>query len=164
MNSPNLEFRREPVQADLAAVREMLESTDFFYPDEVDIAVELIQERLDKGDASGYHFVFATRDGAPAGYSCFGPVPATRGSYDVYWVAVHKNFQRSGLGAILMRETESDVLAMGGKRIYVDTSGRELYDPTRRFYLAMGYKAEAVLKDFYAEGDSKYIFSKELKP
>ncbi|MCX5832942.1 MAG: hypothetical protein NTV99_00205 [Deltaproteobacteria bacterium] len=58
--------------------------------------------------------------------------------------------------------TEEKIAGLGGKRIYVDTSSRPLYEPTRLFYEKCGYRKEAVLKDFYAEGDSKFIYSKAL--
>jgi hypothetical protein len=44
----------------------------------------------------------------------------------------------------------------------VETSSRPLYEPTRRFYLACGYRLEAQLEDFYAPGDGKVIFLKVL--
>jgi hypothetical protein len=50
----------------------------------------------------------------------------------------------------------------GARRIYADTSSRPQYEPTRRFYEACGYRREAFLADFYAPGDGKIIFGKEL--
>jgi hypothetical protein len=46
--------------------------------------------------------------------------------------------------------------------MYVDTSGRAQYAPTRAFYEHMGYERAAVLEDFYAPGDAKVIYSKIL--
>ena len=50
----------------------------------------------------------------------------------------------------------------GGRRVYVETSGRAQYEPTRRFYEACGYAREAVLTDFYAPGDDKVIYGQSL--
>ena len=44
----------------------------------------------------------------------------------------------------------------------IETSARELYRPTQRFYERCGYEAEARLKDFYAPGDSKIIYVKHF--
>ena len=52
--------------------------------------------------------------------------------------------------------------ARGARRVYVDTSSRSQYEPTRAFYLACGYAREAFLADFYAPGDGKVIFVKAL--
>ena len=60
-------------------------------------------------------------------------------------------------------KTEEVICSLGGKHIYAETSSRDLYRPTHIFYENCGYLREASLKDFYAEGDSKIIYSKVLK-
>jgi D-alanine-D-alanine ligase len=157
-----LKFRSEILKADLKNVREIVSSTDFFSTEEVEIAVELVDERLIKGESSGYHFLFAEIEGKTIAYSCFGPIPATKLSYDLYWIAVHKDYQNLGLGKIILAESESLIDQLGGKRIYVETSGKEQYIATRKFYLSCNYKEEAVLEDFYAPGDAKYLYLKVL--
>jgi hypothetical protein len=52
--------------------------------------------------------------------------------------------------------------AEGRTRVYVETSTRAQYVPTRSFYLACGYDLTAELTDFYAPGDGKAIFLKVL--
>ena len=67
-----------------------------------------------------------------------------------------------GLGKALMKETERIISDIGGRRIYVETSSRNQYKPTHGFYESCGYKKEALLKDFYAEGDSKIMYSRSI--
>jgi len=129
---------------------------------EVEIAVELVGEYLEKGTASGYHFTVAEIEGVVVGYACFGPTPCTVSSWDLYWIAVHPAKQRGGIGGLLVKEVEGQVLKTGGNRLYVDTSGRQAYEPTRAFYERMGYARAAVLPDFYAPGDAKVIYAKSL--
>jgi acetoin utilization deacetylase AcuC-like enzyme/GNAT superfamily N-acetyltransferase len=143
-------------------VRHLLEVTGFFHPEEVAVAEELVLERLEKGEASGYHFVMADHYGRLAGYACFGPIPCTAARYDLYWIAVHPDFQSRGLGRRLLTESERRIKAAGGSRIYVDTSQRVQYASTRAFYERCGYRLETVLKDFYATGDGKAIYCKSL--
>ncbi|MCG6906411.1 MAG: GNAT family N-acetyltransferase [Desulfobacteraceae bacterium] len=143
-------------------VRRLVEVTGFFHPEEVAVAEELVLERLEKGEASGYHFVMADHYGRLAGYACFGPIPCTTASYDLYWIAVHPDFQGRGLGRRLLSESERRIRAAGGSRIYVDTSQRVQYASTRAFYERCGYRLETVLKDFYAVGDGKAIYCKSL--
>ncbi len=159
---PGFELRDQPRPDDRPRVRQLLEATGFFSAAEVGIAVELVDDWLARGDASGYHFLLADRDGRPEGYSCFGPIPLTRGSFDLYWIAVHPDRQGSGLGRALLAESETRIRAAGGTRVYVDTSSRAQYTPTRAFYEACGYRPEAVLEDFYAPGDGKVIYAKVL--
>lgn len=157
-------LRHELHAGDEEAVREIVESTGFFTPAEVDIAVELVQERRAKGDASGYHFVFldapAAEGARPLGYTCYGAIGGTLVSFDLYWIAVANAQRGRGLGRVLLAETERRIAAAGGRRIYVDTSSRATYVPTRAFYQRSGYVQEALLTDFYAPGDGKVIFCK----
>lgn len=155
-------FRSELRREDLAAVRAIVTSTGFFHPPEIEVAVELAEERLAKGAASGYHFLFPVETDPPPAYACYGPVPATTGSFDLYWIAVHAEHRGRGLGRRLLAATEQTIAAAGGERIWVETSSRELYAPTRDFYRACGYEETARLEDFYARDDSKVVFVKRL--
>ncbi len=157
-NSITLRF--DVQEQDLATVREIVESTGFFYPPEVDIAVELVEERLRKGEASGYFFAFAELDGRTVGYSCYGPIACTASSFDIFWIAIHSDAQRHGMGKWLMSVTEDLIFGRGGERIYVETSGRDHYLPTRKFYDRCGYQQVAELPEFYGEQDSKVIYLK----
>lgn len=159
----SLTYRQEPVASDLAAIQCIVESTDFFNAEERDIAVELISERLLKGEASGYHFLFAVMDGRVVGYSCFGPIMGTAASYDLYWMAVHNDYRNAGIGRELLAGSEQLIAYRGGERIYADTASRDQYAPTRAFYLACGFREGARLDDFYAPGDGKVIYVKLLK-
>jgi GNAT superfamily N-acetyltransferase len=154
-------FRTEPRPEDIAAVRHIVTSTGFFRPDEIDIAVELVEERLDQGlEASGYHFVFADKGGGAVGYACFGPIPCSLTSWDLYWIAVDAAAQRGGLGRALLDAAEASIRAQGGKAVYIETSAKPQYDATRFFYEACGYALEHVFADFYAPGDGKAVYSK----
>jgi hypothetical protein len=56
------------------------------------------------------------------------------------------------------------VAARGGRRLWVDSSGREAYTRTRRFYESAGLRREATLRDFYGPGDDKVIYGRTLGP
>ena len=133
-----------------------------FSPDEVRIAAELVEDRLAKGGASDYLFLFAEAEGRVIGYTCYGRIDGTETSYDLYWIGVDKSQQGLGLGAEILKRTEALIAGLGGKRIYVDTSTSEPYVLTRRFYAKNGYVLRASLPDFYRPGDGKAIFEKIL--
>jgi GNAT superfamily N-acetyltransferase len=143
-------------------IRDIVSSTGLFRPDEIGIAVELMEERLRMGLSSGYHFIFAERDGRALGYSCYGPVPLTLHSYDLYWIAVRKDTQNTGIGKILLERSEAAIGELGGRKIYIETSSKEMYLGTRRFYERCGYLAEATLREFYSPGDDKVIYVKSI--
>jgi GNAT superfamily N-acetyltransferase len=155
-------FRHHPLPTDAQAIRELVGGTGFFYPPEVDVAVELVDERLAKGESSGYYFVFVESDGRIVGYTCYGPIACTVASYDLYWIAVDQRCQGRGLGRRLLQESEQLIAGQGGRRVYIETSSRQQYEPTREFYLRCGYEHEATLVDFYDTGDNKVIYVKRL--
>ncbi len=163
MEIDKLVFRKSLRENDPEAIREIIKSSGFFYQDEVDVAVELARENLEKGpELSGYHFILAEAEGKTLGYTCFGPIPCTKNRYDLYWIAVHEQYRKMGLGKKLIRETEAQIKALGGMKIYIETSSRDLYQATRRFYSACDYQVEAILKEFYDQGDDKVIYLKNL--
>ena len=155
-------FRYQAVPDDKIRVHDLLSATGFFHHDEIDMAVELIEENLVRGAMSGYTFVFFENPSRLIGYTCFGPIPCTQSGYDIYWIAVHPDFQGQNHGRQLMAETERLIAQAGGRQVYVDTSGRPQYEPTRRFYERCGYESVSVLPDFYAPDDDKVIFRKML--
>lgn len=155
-------LRYEVIPADVQAIGDLVAATGFFNDEEVAIAVELVEERLEFGDAPGYFFVFAEEAGRVMGYTCYGPIDGTQSSFDLFWIAIHPDQQGRGLGRFLMDETERLIRAMGGHRVYAETSGRTQYEPTREFYLRLGFAREAELQDFYAPGDAKVFFVKVI--
>jgi len=155
-------FRHEIDSRDRAAICELAQGTGFFHAEEVEIAVELVDERIEKGSASGYEFVIAELNGHVAGYTCFGIIPCTKSSYDLYWIVVQPAVQGKGLGRLLLAETERRVRELGGTRIYAETSSRPQYLSTRAFYERTGYKLAGTLEDFYAPGDGRATYLKVL--
>ncbi len=155
-------FREDLKPSDCRDILHIVRSSGFFSAEECKIAVELFKERWQRGPVSGYFFLFAEREGRVIGYTCFGPIPGTLTSYDLYWIAVRQDCRHLGLGRVLLDRSERLMAGNGAGHVYAETSSRELYTPTRHFYEKCGYSAEAFVKDFYAPGDSKVIYSKNL--
>jgi ribosomal protein S18 acetylase RimI-like enzyme len=162
MNYPEIVFRSDIQKDDIAGIREILTSSGFFYHEEIEIGVELALDGLENGNESSYSFILADSGNNLAGYTCFGEIPCTFGSFDLYWIAVHPDFQRSGIGEKLLNKSEQAASQMGCRRLYIETSARELYRPTQKFYMHCNYVQEAFLEDYYADGDGKIIYVKKL--
>jgi ribosomal protein S18 acetylase RimI-like enzyme len=160
---PQVRYRSRPKRDDVAALRSLVAATRVFHRRERAIALELLTERLRVGTKSGYSFFFAERDAKLVGYCAWGPVPLTERSYDLYWIAVAPRAEGQGLGQALMRLTERAVAVKGGGNLYIETSSRQVYDRTRRFYRAAGYAQVARLRDFYAPRDHKITFCKVIQ-
>ena len=101
----NITFRTIPEKRDIQRVLEIVESTKFFYDHEVEIAAELVAERLSQGESTEYYFVFAEVDGVTVAYSCYGPIAMSTTSFDLYWIATHNDFRGKGIGKKLIEET-----------------------------------------------------------
>lgn len=154
-------------------IREILDATAVFRDEEVDVALELFDETFaagparapyDAGDGvADYEFVgsFAS-DGQLVGYVCYGSTPGTDRTYDLYWIAMHPDFQGTGGGSQLLDEVERRLRQREARLLVVETSSRDDYAPTRRFYEAHSYSAVATIADFYAPGDSRVIYTKRL--
>ena len=143
-------------------MRELIQASGVFSPEEIDVAEELARERLDKGTSSDYEFLFAEAGETLAGYACFGRIPLTRASYDLYWIVVGPDQQRRGVGQQLLARVEDVLRARGGGNLYVETSSRPSYEAARRFYTSAGYRECGRFPDFYAPGDAKVVFVKRL--
>ncbi len=154
-------FRNEVKKSDPETIRDIVISTDFFNSEEIDIAVELADEYLAKGIESGYQFIFLDNNSDTMAYSCFGKIPGTKNSYALYWIAVHEKFRNQGLGKILLQESEKAIFEQGGVGIYVETSSRAQYVPTRMFYERNNYVLKTRFEDYYDEGDDLVFYVKK---
>ncbi len=143
-------------------ISRIVTSTGFFRDDEILVAAELAEERLQKGAASGYEFLFAEIGSETVAYSCYGLIPCTLHSYDLYWIATHRNYMNRGIGKYLLLETEKAIFSLGGKGIYVETSSKDLYAPTRSFYEKNQYLLKASFENFYAPDDDKLVYVKTI--
>jgi ribosomal protein S18 acetylase RimI-like enzyme len=155
-------YRQDVLGTDRDDIRKIVTSSGFFSSEEIGIAVELVDDRLARGEQSGYFFLFAETGSRVVGYVCFGPIPGSLYSYDLYWIAVHENFRRHGIGKDLLAQSEDVIAGRGGRRIYIETSSRPQYNPTQTFYTSCGYQKTAYLEDFYAPGDGKIILVKTV--
>jgi D-alanine-D-alanine ligase-like ATP-grasp enzyme/GNAT superfamily N-acetyltransferase len=161
-NGNGLHLRRDLAGSDRPAIEALIRATAFFNPEEVGVALELVDDRLARGEASHYQFLVAEVAERVVGYACWGPVPGTIAAADLYWIVVHPERQGNGVGAALLQTAEEWIAKAGRTRVYVETSTRPQYHPTRAFYAACGYEQAAELADFYGPGDGKAVLLKVL--
>ena len=97
-----------------------------------------------------------------AAYTCYGRIPFTDNRFDLYWIASDPEASNKGIASQLLAISEAHIRELGGKKLYADTSSREVYVPAHRFYEKCGFIRESVFKDFYKDGDDKWVFVKSL--
>ncbi len=166
-----------------ARIAAILEATAVFRREEIDVALELFDETFPRdtrptidaataaapcNDApptdSSYVFLGAfTPEDELVGYACYGPTPDTDRTFDLYWIAVDPTVQGTGGGTRLMTEVERRLEGLNARMLVVETSSRPEYAPTRAFYERRGYAEAARVREFYAPGDDRVIFTKRFQ-
>ena len=139
-----------------ARLAEILRATNAFRDEEIRVALEL----LDEGEPS-YNFVGLYADHCLVGYACYGATPGTDRTWDLYWIAVHPEFQGGGAGSRLLQEVERRL--RGQRLLVIETSSRTDYAATRRFYERNQYALASATPDFYATGDDRLVYTKRLQ-
>ncbi len=155
---------------DRGRVAALLIATEAFSPDEVSVALDIFDgchPERSEGSAlpasPDYEFVGAyDEEECLLGYACFGPTPATDGTYDLYWLAVDPAAQGRGTGRALVRWVEQELGVRGARLLVVETSSRPDYAHTREFYARGGYREVARVRDFYAPADDRIILTTRL--
>jgi ribosomal protein S18 acetylase RimI-like enzyme len=117
---------------------------------------------FDAGLAGDYSLLGIETGGVLRAYACFGKASLTERSWYLYWICVHPEAQRAGLGQALERSVEDAVRGQGGDRLVLETSGRPDYDRSRRFYERAGFAPLGRIPDFYKPGDDCVIYCKIL--
>jgi ribosomal protein S18 acetylase RimI-like enzyme len=80
----------------------------------------------------------------------------------LWWIVVRPDRHGRGIGKRLMAFMEEDATTAGGRVMFLETSSLPSYEPTRRFYLSLGYEVTGQIRDYYAEGDDMVFFRKSL--
>ena len=158
----NLGFRKTVVSTDVMTTTDILKSTGFFKPFEIEVAIELVQDRLKDGEGCGYQFCFLELEGRTIAYGCYGEIPSTIKNYHLYWFVVDYNYSGKGFGKMLLEKIETEIKKQSGRGIYIETSDKEQFTVTMEFYKRNGFRQTAILKDFFDLRNNKIIYYKKL--
>ena len=150
------------LRADRPAIARILETSGAFHEPEIAIGLELVDESLDPGPSTDYRWVLAELGGEVVGFACFGPVPLTVGTFDLYWIAVGPDARGTGIATRLDEEVTASVRGLGGRWLLAETSSTPPYAPAHAFYARRGYRLLGRIEDFYRAGDDRLTFGKRL--
>ncbi|HKA06481.1 MAG TPA: GNAT family N-acetyltransferase [Gemmataceae bacterium] len=136
--------------------------TGVFKPIEIE-ALRGVLDDYHTGNTSPSHKAITYEsDGRPIGFAYYAPTEMTDRAWHLFWIFVDRGTQSKGLGARIIRHIEDEIRATGGRVLIVETSSLPNYEPTRRFYLKLGYRHVATIPDLYADGDDMIVFWKRL--
>ncbi len=151
------------IETDKEQITDITARAGVFNQEEVDSVPAMFDDYLTYGtEGNGYHFLVYREGDQVLGFAIFGYRDLTEGVYDLFWIAVDPSARRNGVGRALLSASEEAIRELGGRMVIAETSGTAEYVSTREFYVRTGYKAEAVIKDFYSPGDDLFIFIKRL--
>lgn len=155
-------LRTRVLPGDAEKVEALVAGTGCFSPAEVSIARELVLERLQQGEDSGYYFLFCERDGNLLGYACYGPRDGEHAVHDLYWIAVRPDAAGQGIGHELLLAVEKAVAIAGGRVLVAETSSTPWYAGARAFYQRQGFAGTCRRPEFYGPGDDLLEYTKIL--
>lgn len=149
---------RAILKSDLIALKAVIDSTELFPADMLD---EMTAAFFLNPDSAGLWLTQEINQQPIAVVYC-APEKLTDGTYNLYLIAIHKDYQGKGLGTEMMVYIENALKSKGTRILIVETSGLPAFERTRNFYEKLGYHREATIREFYQMGEDKIVFWKKL--
>lgn len=154
---------RPTTRDDVPQLVALTRATALFKPLEIVALQEVFDDYFTSNREHGHRSITAEHDGALQGFAYYAPAAMTDRSWYLYWIAVRKDLQARGLGTELLKVVEKDIReSYRGRVLFIETGSLPHYEKTRQFYVKNHYDKHAVLKDYYADGDSMVVFRKAL--
>jgi ribosomal protein S18 acetylase RimI-like enzyme len=148
---------------DRRLIQMLLSHIPSFDAEDQAIALELVNFAIDQPDQKDYSFFMAiNREDQLVGYACFGPTPLTRGTYDLYWIAVDPAWSSKKIGTRLLKAVEECIRSNQARMLLIETSSGQNYERTRRFYVKNGYELVETIPDFYRPGEDRMTYVKRF--
>jgi ribosomal protein S18 acetylase RimI-like enzyme len=149
---------RKVQKDDLNQLKIVLDSIELF-PSEM--LEDMIADYFENQDTQDIWFT-ATHHDTPISIGYCAPEKLTEGTYNLYAIGVQSDFQGKGIGHTMMAYLEDQLKTLGHRILIVETSGLYEFQGTRKFYENLQYNKEAVIRDFWKEGDDKVVYWKKL--
>ena len=122
-----------------------------------------VQDTLEQHLAGNGEGIWLTADdGEPVGVAYCGPEPVAAGTWNLLMLWTRSDRHGKGHGASLVKQVEHELHSRAARLLIVETSGLPAFAPARSFYAKCGFVHEASIKNFFATGDDKLVFTKSL--
>lgn len=149
---------------DISYLKAVIEANDLFPPQMLD---EMISGYFNDDNSKDFWLTYAEEKAVAMPTASYAiafcaPEKMTEGTWNVYLIAVHPDYQRQGIGMAMMGYIEQMLASRGERLLLVETSGLESFAGTRAFYQKCGYEQEAQIREFYQAGEDKIVFRKLL--
>ena len=150
---------RPTVQTDTLHLKTVLNTIELFPSEMLD---DMIADYLTNPESQDIWFT-AEADNTPIAFGYCAPEMLTEGTYNLYAIGVKSDLHGKGIGHQMMTYLETQLKEKGHRILIVETSGGPDLAKTRKFYEDLQYTKEAVIRDFWSEGEDKVVYWKKLK-
>lgn len=145
-------------QSDIDGLKNVLDSCGLFPSEYLD---EMISDYFNNADTKDIWFTYIDNN-SPVAIGYCVPEKLTNGTYNLLAIGVSENFQRKGIAIEMMNYIEQELKSKNGRILIVETSSDDAQIGARKLYKKIGYSQEAVIRDFWNEGEDKIVFWKKL--
>lgn len=152
---------RKVVPTDRSALENLVRAQPNFSDEDIQWAIRLALRAAAPNDGE-YQTWLEAADTEVSAFVCFGRTPRTTGTFELFWIAVHPERQRGGIGSELLRFVEREAAGQGGRLLVLETSSSEGFRPAVDFYRKNGFQEVSRIKDFYRISADKIVFSRVL--
>lgn len=83
--------------------------------------------------------------------------------YWLGWFYVHSQSEGNGYGQILLDYILKELKGMDIRKLFVSTSSNGFYSRALQMYRSKGFKREAVIRNYYENGEHQIILSKFIE-
>ena len=153
-----IEAKVRPVTADDIDALKAVVQTNGLFPS--DMLNDMLIDYLSNKNSSDLWFTY--QEDRPVAIAYCAPERMTEGTWNLYLIAVHPDFQGRGIGTSIVHYIEQLLAQRGARILLVETSSLPSFALTQKFYLKCGYEREARIREFYQAGEDKIVFRKSL--
>jgi ribosomal protein S18 acetylase RimI-like enzyme len=151
---------RNTIATDTDDLMAIVESSGQFDTDSLSHVKGALLEYLE-GQSDGLWFT--ADDGEPVGVAYCAPEAVTNGTWNLQMLWTRKDKSNQGHGTALVKHVENELMARGVRLLIVETSGLPEFEMARAFYDKCGFTQEASIRNFFAHGDDKIIYTKSFQ-
>lgn len=145
-------------QSDIGGLKNVLDSCGLFPSEYLD---EMIFDYFNNTNTQDIWFT-CIENNSPVAIGYCVPEKLTDGTYNLLAIGVSENAQRKGIANEMMNYIEQELKSRDGRILIVETSSDDAQIGARKLYEKIGYTQEAVIRDFWNDGEDKIVFWKKL--
>lgn len=117
----------------------------------------MISDYFNNSDTEDIWFTYIDKE-TPTAIGYCAPEKLTEGTYNLLAIGVLKESQGKGIASEMMKHIELLLKQKGCRILIVETSSDDAQIAARNFYKKIGYAQEAVIRDFWKDGEDKIVF------